>query len=300
MPNKKTYCGYVAIIGRPNVGKSTLLNQILGQKISITARKPQTTRHKILGIKTKENVQAIYVDTPGFHRAKKRKLNKYMLEAIKSALLDVDIIIFVVDSLIWREEDEMVLENIIKTEKPIILTVNKVDRIKDKNKLLPYIQNLNSKFTFSAIIPLSAKTGSNIIELEKVIAKLLPQNPFYFLKEQITDKSERFLVSEIIREKLTRLLGQELPHELTVEIEKFEEQEKIVNIAAVIYVERPGQKVIIVGKKGEKLKEIGSKARIDIEQLLNKKVFLQLWVKVKRGWADDEKVLRDLEYVKKG
>lgn len=298
MPNKKTYCGYVAIIGRPNVGKSTLLNQILGQKISITARKPQTTRHKILGIKTEKNIQTVYVDTPGFHRAKKSKLNRYMLRAIQSALTDVDLIIFVVDCLIWREEDEMVLENIIKTEKPIILVLNKVDRIKDKNRLLPYLQNLNTKFDFAAIIPLSAKTGSNIAELEKSVAKLLPENPFYFLPEQITDKSERFLVSEIIREKLTRLLGQELPHELTVEIEQFEEQEKIVNIAAVIYVERPGQKTIIVGKKGEKLKEIGSKARIDIEQLLNKKVFLQLWIKVKRGWSDDERILQSLGYTK--
>jgi len=182
MPNKTTYCGYVAIIGRPNVGKSTLLNQILGQKISITARKPQTTRHKILGIKTAQNIQTIYVDTPGFHRAKKRKLNRYMLRAIQSALTDVDVIIFVVDSLIWREDDEMVLENIIKTEKPIILAANKVDRIKDKNKLLPHLQNLNKKFNFATIIPLSAKTGNNITELEKAVAKLLPKNPFYFLE----------------------------------------------------------------------------------------------------------------------
>jgi len=294
---KETYCGYVAIIGRPNVGKSSLLNKILGQKISITARKPQTTRHKILGIKTEKNIQAIYVDTPGFHVGGKRKLNKYMMRAIRSALADVDIIIFVVEGLLWRKDDELILENIIKASCPVILAINKVDKIKDKDKLLPHMKNLNQKFNFDANIPLSAKTGVNIFELEQIVAELLPINPFYFAEEQITDKSERFLVAEIIREKLTRLLGQELPHELTVEIEKFEAKEKIINISAVIYVERPGQKAIIIGKKGEKLKEIGSKARIDIECLLNKKVFLQLWVKVKRGWSEDEQALKSLGYV---
>jgi GTP-binding protein Era len=292
----KTYCGYVAIIGRPNVGKSTLLNKILGQKISITARKPQITRHKILGIKTKKNIQAIYVDTPGFHRGKKRKLNKYMMQVIRSALADVDVIIFVIDSFIWKEDDELLLENIIKANCPVISAVNKVDQIKNKNKLLPYVKELNKKFNFTTTIPLSAKTGLNISELEQAVAVLLPENPFYFLPEQVTDKSERFLVAEIIREKLTRLLGQELPHQLTVEIEKFDEQEKMTHIAAVIYVERPGQKVIVVGKDGAKLKEIGTKARLDIEKLLDTKVFLQIWVKVKRGWSDDEKILRSLGY----
>ncbi|KPJ67904.1 MAG: GTPase Era [Coxiella sp. DG_40] len=292
----ETHCGYVAIIGRPNVGKSSLLNKILGQKISITARKPQTTRHKILGIKTEKNIQAIYVDTPGFHISEKRKLNKYMMRAIRSALADVDIIIFVVEGLIWRKDDELILENIIKMSCPVILAINKVDKIRDKDKLLPHIKTLNQKFNFDANIPLSAKTGVNIPELEQIVAELLPVNPFYFPEEQITDKSERFMVAEIIREKLTRLLGQELPHELTVQIEKFEAEEKIVNISAVIYVERQGQKIIIIGKKGEKLKEIGTKARLDIERLLNKKVFLQLWVKVKRGWSEDEQTLKSLGY----
>lgn len=293
---KETHCGYVAIIGRPNVGKSSLLNKILGQKVSITAGKPQTTRHKILAIKTERNIQAIYVDTPGFHVGKKHKLNKYMMRAIRSALADVDIIIFVVEGLIWRKDDELILENIIKMSCPMILAINKVDKIRDKDKLLPHIKTLNQRFNFDANIPLSAKTGVNIPELEQIVAELLPINPFYFPEEQITDKSERFMVAEIIREKLTRLLGQELPHELTVQIEKFEVGEKIVNIGAVIYVERQGQKIIIIGKKGEKLKEIGTKARLDIEQLLNKKVFLQLWVKVKRGWSEDEKALKSLGY----
>ncbi len=294
---KETHCGYVAIIGRPNVGKSSLLNKILGQKVSITAGKPQTTRHKILGIKTERNIQAIYVDTPGFHVGKKNKLNKYMMRAIRSALADVDIIIFVVEGLILKKDDGLILENIIiKTSCPVILAINKVDKITDKNKLLPHIKTLNQKFNFDASIPLSAKTGVNISELEQIVAELLPVNPFYFPEEQITDKSERFMVAEIIREKLTRLLGQELPHELTVQIEKFEVEEKMVNIRAVIYVERQGQKVIIIGKRGGKLKEIGTKARLDIESLLNKKVFLQLWVKVKRGWSEDEKALKSLGY----
>lgn len=293
---EKIHCGYVAIIGRPNVGKSTLLNKILGQKISITSRKAQTTRHKILGIKTENNVQAIYIDTPGFYRGKKHKLTKYMMQAIKSALADVDVVIFVLEEFIWKEDDEMLLENIIKMDRPIILVINKADQIKDKNKLLPYLEELNKKFNFAAVIPLSAKTGINISKLEQAVANLLPENPFYFAAEQITDKNERFLVAEIIREKLTRLLGQEVPHKLTVEIEKFDEQEKITNIAAVIYVERPGQKVIIIGKGGAKLKEIGTKARLDIEKLLDKKVFLQLWVKVKSGWTDDEKALRSFGY----
>jgi GTPase len=292
----KTYCGYAAIIGRPSVGKSTLLNAILGQKISITARRPQTTRHKILGIKTTENMQTVYVDTPGFHRGIKRKLNRYMMNIIRSVLADVDIVIFVVDGILWHEEDELILENIIKTATPVILAVNKVDRIKNKERLLPHLKNLSEKYDFVATIPMSAKTGTNVAELELAVAKLLPEKVFYFTEEQITDRSEGFLVTEIIREKLTRLLGQELPHELTVQIEQFAEQEDIVHISAVIYVERFGQKVIVIGDKGEKLKEVGTKARIDIERLLNKKVFLQLWVKVKSGWFNDERVLQSLGY----
>ncbi|MCK4609305.1 MAG: GTPase Era [Gammaproteobacteria bacterium] len=294
---EKSYCGYVAIVGRPNVGKSTLLNRILGQKISITARKPQTTRHKIYGIKTIGNAQAIYVDTPGFHRGQKRQLNRCMLQAIRSALAEVDIIVFVLDGLHWQEEDEMMLESCIKTEKPIILVVNKTDYIKDKNRLLPHLNSLNGKNKFATTIPLSAKKDNNIEALEKAVADLLPESSFFFAEDEITDKSTRFLVAEIIREKLTRLLGQELPHELTVTIEKFDEQEKIVNISALIYVERPGQKTIVIGKDGAKLKEVGSKARLDMERLLEKKVFLQLWVKVKSGWSDDLKLLNSLGYV---
>jgi GTPase len=289
-------CGYIAIVGRPNVGKSTLLNKILGQKISITANKPQTTRHKILGVKTKDNVQAIYVDTPGFHLGQKRALNRFMLKAISNGVADVDLIIFVVEKFGWYEGEDMLLENMAKHQVPIILVLNKVDQIKQKNDLLPHIQMLNKKFAFTDIIPISAQKGKNVEQLEAIVAKLLPNKPFEFPEEQITDRSERFLITEIIREKLTRLLGQEIPHQLTVEIEKFSDEEKITKIGAIIYVERPGQKKIVIGDKGEKLKEVGTKARLDIEKLLDKKVFLQLWVKVKSGWSDDERLLTSMGY----
>lgn len=293
-----TKCGYIAIVGRPNVGKSTLLNTILGQKISITARKPQTTRHKILGIKTQANIQTVYVDTPGIHKDKKKAINRYMRQEVKNALAEVDIVVLVADGLIWKPEDQLILDNLHKINKPIILAINKVDQIKDKNKLLPHLKSLTKEFNFAATIPISAKNGTNTVELETLIATLLPESPFYFMEDQITDRSERFLITEIIREKLTRLLGQELPHELTVAIEKFSETKKITHIAAIIYVERTGQKAIIVGKDGIKLKEIGTKSRVDIERMLNKKVFLQLWVKVKRGWSDNERVLQSLGYNK--
>lgn len=294
--NSTTHCGYIAIVGRPNVGKSTLLNKILGQKISITARKPQTTRHSILGIKTTTNIQAIYVDTPGVHKHRKKALNRYMMRAVKNSLAGVDVIIFMTDSLEWKAADQQVLAMLQNTQCPIILAINKVDRLKDKNILLPALQTLTEKYNFAAIVPVSAKNGDNVAQLEQAIAKLLPENPFYFTEDQITDRTERFLVTEIIREKLTRLLGQELPHELTVAIESFNEKNKVTHIAAVIYVERPGQKIIIIGKKGDKLKEVGTKARIDIETLLGKKVFLQLWVKIKRGWTNDDTMLQNLGY----
>lgn len=291
-----TYCGYVAIIGRPNVGKSTLLNKVIGQKVSITARKPQTTRHKILGIRSSGNYQTVYVDTPGFHKGREKALNVYMKHAIESALSEVDIVILVIEALKWREDDEWVLERIKKLSCPIILAINKADTVKDKKKLLPFIKEITTKHDFSEVMPISAKTGINIAELETVIKKLLPKSAFYFYSEQVTDRSERFLVAEIIREKLTRLLGQELPHELTVTIENFFTKNRVIHIAAVIYVEKKGQKKIIVGKGGEKLKEIGTKARLDIEKMLSSKVFLQLWVKVKHGWSDDNRALQELGY----
>jgi len=290
--------GYIAIVGRPNVGKSTLLNNILGQKVSITTHKPQTTRHKILGIKTNNNVQAIYLDTPGIHSNCKSVLNSYMNKAATESLLDANIVIFIIEALKWFADDELALKNINKITCPVILVINKVDTIKNKNALLPFLEKISAKFKFHTLIPISAKTSLNIDKLENIVESLLPENPFYFSEEQITDKNERFLVSEIIREKSILLLEQEIPYNLSVIIEEFSEKKRAVYIRALIYVERNSQKIIIVGKNGDNLKDIATKARIDIEKLLNKKVFLEIWVKVKSGWTENANVIQELEYKK--
>ena len=289
-------CGYVAIIGRPNVGKSTLLNKLLGQKISITAHKPQTTRHRILGIKTNERAQVIYVDTPGIHRHSKEALNRYMNRAATSSISDVDVIIFVVDALTWNDQDEFVLKKLSDSEVPVLLAVNKLDKIKQKKDLLPYLEKLSGKMHFAAIVPLSARNGDSVDVLEEEVIKLLPESTPFFPQDQLTDRSERFLAAEFIREKLMRSLGQELPYALTVEIERFEDLQTLKRISAVIWVSRPGQKAIIIGKEGSHLKSIGEQARKDMERAFDCKVFLQLWVKVKQGWSDDEKALRSLGY----
>ncbi len=291
--NQQT-CGYVALIGRPNVGKSTLLNRLLEKKISITSRKPQTTRHKILGIKTTGNTQTIFVDTPGLHQTGKRAINRYMNRAAMAALKDVDVIVFVVEGRHWKKEDDWVLTLIEKAKCPVVLAVNKVDRIKPKSALLPLLQSLNDKYSFYDIVPISAKTGEQVAQLEQLIVKLLPAGPHFYAEDQITDRSERFLVAEIIREKLVRLLGEELPYATAVAIDQFTIKKKIIAIDATIWVERPGQKVIVIGKAGAKLKEIGQTARLDIEKLLGNKVFLQLWVKVKTNWSDNNRLLEDL------
>jgi len=291
-----TQCGYVAIIGRPNVGKSTLLNRILGEKLSITSHKPQTTRHQILGIKTENNIQTIYVDTPGMHRGVKHQLNRYMNRAASQALEMVDVICFVVEELKWTDQDQWILTKLKQLALPIILVVNKVDQVKDKALLLPYLQAAAEKMQFADIIPVSAEKGDNVAELEKVIAKYIPENPFVFSPDQLTDRNDRFLASELIREKLTRTLHQELPYGLSVEIEQFKVKGKILHINAVIWVERAGQKAIVIGEKGEQLKYIGQKSRLDMEKLFGQKVFLTLWVKVKENWSDDARALKSLGY----
>lgn len=289
-------CGYIAIIGRPNVGKSTLLNRILGLKLSITSRKPQTTRHQILGVKTLENAQYVYVDTPGIHSGGKKAINRYMNKAASSVIHDVDVLLFLVQALKWTDEDQMVLDKLKDVTAPIVLVINKVDIVEEKEKLLPFIQQISQKYTFNNVIPLSAKKGENVASLEQTIGELLPENPPLFQEDEYTDRSVRFLVAELIREKLVRELGKELPYETTVEIEQFKEDEKLVTIHAVILVEKKGQKAIIIGNQGSRLKSIGTKARLDMEKLLDKKVFLQLWVKVKAGWSDSESALRSLGY----
>src|SRR5512143_166622 len=296
MSDTPFHSGFVAIVGRPNVGKSTLMNRILGQKISITSRKPQTTRHRILGIKTDEQSQAIYVDTPGLHLNAKKAMNRFMNKAVTTTLDDVDLILFVIEAGQWTDEDENVLQRLKSAKVPVMLVVNKIDQLADKEVLLPLMQSLAGKMTFVEIVPLSAQSGSNVEELERTVVRYLPEAEPMFPADQITDRSERFLAAEIVREKLMRELGQELPYAVTVEIEQFKEEEGLLRINALIWVERDSQKRIVIGKKGEQLKEIGRQARIDMEKLFDNKVFLQLWVKVKEGWSDNERLLNTLGY----
>jgi GTP-binding protein Era len=296
MPADSKRCGYVAIVGRPNVGKSTLLNHILGQKISITSRKPQTTRHQVLGIKTEDQHQIIFVDTPGLHKDAAKAINRYMNRAASSAIKDVDLVVFVVDRTAWTEEDAMVLEQIQRAGLPTMLVVNKVDLLADKAELLPHLQVLADKGDFAAILPVSALHKHNVAELEAEILKLLPESRHFFPEDQITDRSQRFLAAEIVREKIMRQLGDELPYAITVEIEEFAQEGAVLHISAVIFVERKGQKKILIGEKGSRLRSIGTDARRDMELLFDSKVMLRLWVKVKSGWSDDERALRSLGY----
>jgi len=289
-------CGYVAIVGRPNVGKSTLLNHILGQKISITSRKPQTTRNNVVGIKTEGDVQIMFVDTPGMHLGQQKAINRYMNRAANTAMKDVDVVVFVVDRFIWTEEDEAVAEKLQHASCPIILAVNKVDQIDDKETLLPHLQVLSEKLTFAEIVPLSALRNTNLDRLEKLIVERLPQGQHMYPEDQITDRSSRFMAAEIVREKITRQLGDELPYEMAVEIEEFKQEGGLLNIGALILVERDGQKRILIGDKGDRIKLIGTQARIDMEKLFDMKVMLKLWVKVKSGWSDDDRALRSLGY----
>ena len=287
-------CGLVALVGRPNVGKSTLLNRILGQKISITSSKPQTTRHRILGIKTTDTAQVVYVDTPGLHQGGKRALNRALNRAASDAIADVDLAVLLVEGTRWTEEDELVLQRLRQAQVPVLLAVNKVDRLQARESLLPALQALSERHDFSEIVPVSALRGENVERLEACVIERLPVNPPYFPEEQITDRSERFLAAELIREKLFRRLGQELPYGLTVQIEQFKEDDGLLRIDGLVWVERDTQKAIVIGKGGAMLKQIGREARLDMERLFGGKVFLQLWVKVKSGWADDERALRSL------
>lgn len=295
-PHDDSRCGFIALVGRPNVGKSTLLNRILGQKISITSRRPQTTRHRILGIDTSDQVQAIYVDTPGLHRGGKRAMNRYLNRAATSTLKDVDVIVFLLSGLEWNEEDEWILRMLRDRKVPVVLAVNKVDLIKPRERLLPHLEMLSGKMDFAEVVPLCARTGDNVERLRKSVAGLLPEGPPMFPADQITDRSERFLAAEIIREKLTRRLGMELPYALTVEIEEFKREGGLLRVGAVILVERAGQKGIVVGKGGSVLKEVGTQARIDMQKLFDSKLVLNLWVKVREGWSDDERALQSLGY----
>lgn len=289
-------CGYVAIVGRPNVGKSTLLNHILGQKLSITSRKPQTTRHNIVGIKTDGAVQTIYVDTPGQHLGHKKAINRYMNQSAQTAMADVDVIVFMVDKLAWTPEDEQVAKRLESARCPIILVVNKIDQLRRKEELLPHLQTLAERLKVDEIVPVSALKNDNLDRLESLITERLPESEHLFDEDQITDRSMRFLAAEIIREKITRQVGDELPYEATVEVESYEDGPNTTFIHAAILVERPGQKRILVGEGGARIKMIGQEARLEIERMIDRKVMLKLWVKVKAGWSDDERALRSLGY----
>ncbi|GAA4897305.1 GTPase Era [Ferrimonas pelagia] len=294
-----TYCGFVAIVGRPNVGKSTLLNRILGQKVSITSRKPQTTRHRIMGIHTEGSHQTIFVDTPGLHKEEKRTINRLMNRAAASSIGDVEMVVMMVEGTKWTEDDQMVLNKIKRGSggRKTILVVNKIDQVKDRAELMPHLQWLQSQFDFDAIIPMSAGKGDDPQTIVKMAQELLPECIHYFPEDYVTDRSSRFMAAEILREKLIRFLGDELPYSLNVEIEQFAMDEKgTYHINALILVEREGQKRMVIGNKGEKIKTIGQQARLDMQEMFDTKVYLETWVKVKSGWADDERALRSLGY----
>lgn len=296
VPQADYRCGYVAIVGRPNVGKSTLLNHLLGQKLSITSRKPQTTRHRLLGIVTRDRTQAIYVDTPGIHGAETKAMNRLMNQTATAALRDVDVVLFVVDALKWTPDDELVLTRLAAVSVPVILVINKVDTVEDKSRLLPHIDRLQARRPFAGVVPLSALRHQNLDALQAVVSDLLPVSPPFFGEDQITDRSQRFLAAELIREKVMRQLGEEVPYELTVDIESFTLEGTLRRINATILVEREGQKKIVIGTAGERLKRIGTEARLDMEKLFEGKVMLTLWVKIKRGWSDDERALKRLGF----
>ena len=289
------HAGFVAIVGRPNVGKSTLLNHLIGQKISITSRKAQTTRHRITGIRTDEGVQYVFVDTPGFQLQHQNALNRVMNRSVTQSMADVDVVLFVVEALHFDSRDEQVLAMLPK-DRPVLLVINKVDRLEEKGRLLPFIEKLSALFTFTAIVPVSAQRNQQLDTLLQALAGHMPVNQAIFGEDEITDRSERFLAAEILREKVFRLSGDEIPYAISVEIEKFETEGNLRRIFAAIIVDKETQKPILIGKKGEKLKKISTEARLDMEKLFDSKVYLEVWVKVKSGWADSERAVKSLGY----
>ncbi|MFD2368360.1 GTPase Era [Pseudoduganella sp. GCM10020061] len=288
-------CGYIAIVGRPNVGKSTLMNQLIGAKVSITSRKAQTTRHRITGIQTREDAQFVYVDTPGFQTRHSNALNKTLNKTVTNTLTAADVVLFIVEAGTFGPADQQVLD-LLPTNVPVVLVINKSDRAKDKATLMPFAQNVAGKFNFAAIVPVSAKLRFQLDALEGEIKKFLPENPPVFGEDDITDRSEKFLAAEIVREKLFRLVGDELPYTSTVLIEKFEQEGNLRRVFAAILVERDTQKSMVIGNKGARLKEVSTQARLDMEKLFGGPVYLEIWVKVKSGWADNEVGLRAYGY----
>lgn len=290
-----TRCAMVAIVGRPNVGKSTLLNHLLGQKLSITSRKPQTTRQQLLGVRTEGDSQLIFIDTPGIHLGQTKAVNKLMNKSAASAMTEVDVTLMLCDRTRWTDEDELALEWVSRQEGPVALLINKVDLLQDKDALLPFTTHLSGRVAFDAVFPISALRNQGLEDLVHYIKRLAPVGPHLFPEDHVTDKTQRFLAAELVREKIVRQLGDELPYATAVEIEDFAEDERgILHINALILVERAGQKKILVGESGERLKSIGTAARKDMEQAFDCKVMLKLWVKVKAGWSDDMRALKTL------
>ncbi len=293
---EETKSGYVAVIGRPNVGKSTLMNRVLGQKISIVTAKPQTTRHQIYGIHTEAPGQIVFIDTPGMHQGQSKALNRYMNRAAKAAVSDVDLILLVVDALRWTEDDEQALSALKGAKVPVYLVVNKVDKVPQKEKLLPFLQEVSAKYPFERVFLISASKDKGVDELVAGIYEALPKGPPIFGEDEVTNKSVRYLVTELIREKLMQRFHQEVPYSVAVEIESWEEEPRITHIHAIIWVERDSQKAMLVGSGGEALKQVGIQARQDIERLLGKKANLKLWVKVKKAWADNDGLIQKMGY----
>lgn len=289
-------CGYAAVVGRPNVGKSTLINAIVGEKVSITSKKPQTTRDRVLGVATDDDAQIVFVDTPGFQSKHTSQLLKHMNRTVRTALADVEAILFVIDAAGWKSDDELVLKLLDREAKNVILVLNKIDLVKDKERLLPLMAESMQKFPFAAIVPVSAEKGKMLEDLKGEIKKLLSVAPPFFDADLYTDKSPRFIAAETIREKAFRLLGDELPYGLAVMIERWSEDENSAEIVASLWVNRESHKPIVIGEKGAKLREIGRLARADIAELLGKRVHLEVWVRVRRGWSDDARILKSLGY----
>jgi GTP-binding protein Era len=290
-------CGLVAIVGRPNVGKSTLLNALVGERLSIVTARPHTTRHRILGVVTRPQGQILYLDTPGMHRQARRAMNRSLNRAVHAAVSEADLAVQVIEAGRWDDEDQSVYAALVEREIPRLLALNKLDRVREKPALLPFVEQVCADHAFDEVFWLSAQHGEGIAELEKGILKRLPEREPVFDADTFTDRSERFLCAELVREQLMRQLGEELPYATTVEIESFKDREDgLAEIAAVIWVEREGQKAIVIGAGGERLKKIGSAARRGIEKLLDRRVFLRLWVKVREGWSDDEAALKRFGY----
>lgn len=290
-------CGFAGVVGRPNVGKSTLINAILRRKISITSPKPQTTRHRVLGIKTTSDAQIVFVDTPGINYAEKRALNRYMNRAAHGAIEDVDVILFVVEAMKWTPQDQRVEERIKASERPTILVINKVDQVRPRSKLLPFMEEVVRQHGFDEIVPISARNGENLERLESLIKLRLPQSERLFPEDMFTDRGQQFVAAELIREKLILRLDEEVPYRLSVEIEDMSVRRDILHVSAIIWVERPGQKAIVISRKGELLKQVGTAARLDMQKLFGQRVDLRLWVKVKDGWSDNDKALAALGYL---